>query len=174
MAFTFKWYENSWNKMFYSQRVWIGYNIELAEWVYCICDLCKCLETKGFGDNFAKRAISFSKLLELKIVSDLLRSLFHFWRLPRRCRILLRDVYMRWANPVSQASSLCRVSSVHALCPLVLFIWEGRLTRLPISRLLEPRYLQAGQPALSYKKQRHFDKEIRHELSQLRKANQPV
>ena len=34
MAFTFKWYRNSWNKMFYSQRVWIGYNIELAELVY--------------------------------------------------------------------------------------------------------------------------------------------
>ena len=31
VAFTFKWYGNSWNKMFYSQRVWIGYNIELAE-----------------------------------------------------------------------------------------------------------------------------------------------
>ena len=25
------WYGNSWNKTFYSQRVWIGYNIELAE-----------------------------------------------------------------------------------------------------------------------------------------------
>ena len=31
VAFTFKWYRNSWNKTFYSQRVWIGYNIELAE-----------------------------------------------------------------------------------------------------------------------------------------------
>ena len=31
LAFTFKWYGNSWNKAFYSQRVWIGYNIELAE-----------------------------------------------------------------------------------------------------------------------------------------------
>ena len=31
VAFTFKWYGNSWNKTFYSQRVWIGYNIELAE-----------------------------------------------------------------------------------------------------------------------------------------------
>ena len=34
VAFTFKWYGNSWNKTFYSQRVWIGYNIELAELVY--------------------------------------------------------------------------------------------------------------------------------------------
>ena len=31
VAFTFKWYGNYWNKTFYSQRVWIGYNIELAE-----------------------------------------------------------------------------------------------------------------------------------------------
>ena len=30
VAFTFKWYGNSLNKTFYSQRVWIGYNI----WVY--------------------------------------------------------------------------------------------------------------------------------------------
>ena len=35
VAFTFKWYGNYWNKTFYSQRVWIGYNIELAEQVYC-------------------------------------------------------------------------------------------------------------------------------------------
>ena len=33
VAFTFKWYGNFWNKTFYSQRVWIGYNIELAEQV---------------------------------------------------------------------------------------------------------------------------------------------
>ena len=31
VAFTFKWYGNSLNKTFYSQRVWIGYNIELVE-----------------------------------------------------------------------------------------------------------------------------------------------
>ena len=31
VAFSFKWYGNSWNKTFYSQRVWIGYKIELAE-----------------------------------------------------------------------------------------------------------------------------------------------
>ena len=31
VAFTFKWYGNFWNKTFYSQRVWIGYNIELAK-----------------------------------------------------------------------------------------------------------------------------------------------
>ena len=34
IAFTFKWYANTWNKTFYSQRIWIGYNIELAELVY--------------------------------------------------------------------------------------------------------------------------------------------
>ena len=34
VAFTFKWYGNSRNKTFYSQMVWIGYNIELAELVY--------------------------------------------------------------------------------------------------------------------------------------------
>ena len=34
IAFTFKWYGNTWNKTFYSQRIWIGYNIELAELVY--------------------------------------------------------------------------------------------------------------------------------------------
>ena len=34
VAFTFKWYGNSWNRTFYSQRVWIGYNNELAELVY--------------------------------------------------------------------------------------------------------------------------------------------
>ena len=34
VAFTFKWYGNSWNKTLYSQRVWIGYNIELAKYVY--------------------------------------------------------------------------------------------------------------------------------------------
>ena len=28
VAFTFKWYGNSWNKTVYSQRVWIGYNTE--------------------------------------------------------------------------------------------------------------------------------------------------
>ena len=32
VAFTFKWYGNSWNKkMFYFQRVWTGYNIDLAK-----------------------------------------------------------------------------------------------------------------------------------------------
>ena len=30
VAFTFKWYGNSWKKTFYFQRVWIGYNIEQA------------------------------------------------------------------------------------------------------------------------------------------------
>ena len=40
VAFTFKWYGNSWNKTFYSQVVWIGYNIELAELVYCFCFFC--------------------------------------------------------------------------------------------------------------------------------------
>ena len=34
IPFTFKWYGNTWNKTFYSQRIWIGYNIELAELVY--------------------------------------------------------------------------------------------------------------------------------------------
>ena len=34
LAFTCKWYGNFWNKTFYSQRVWIGYNIELADLVY--------------------------------------------------------------------------------------------------------------------------------------------
>ena len=33
--FTFKWYGNIWNKLFYSQRIWIGYYIELADLVYC-------------------------------------------------------------------------------------------------------------------------------------------
>ena len=31
VALIFKWYGNTWNKTFYSQRVWIGYNIELAD-----------------------------------------------------------------------------------------------------------------------------------------------
>ena len=35
VAFTFKWYGNSWKKTFYSQRVCIGYNIELTDLVYC-------------------------------------------------------------------------------------------------------------------------------------------
>ena len=35
IAFTFKWYGNTWNKTFCSQRIWIGYHIELAELVYC-------------------------------------------------------------------------------------------------------------------------------------------
>ena len=30
VAFAFKWYWNTWNKKFYSQSIWIGYNIELA------------------------------------------------------------------------------------------------------------------------------------------------
>ena len=30
IAFTFKWYGNTWNKSFYSQRIWNGYNIELG------------------------------------------------------------------------------------------------------------------------------------------------
>ena len=34
IAFTFKWYENTWNKTFYSQRIWIVYNIELIKWRY--------------------------------------------------------------------------------------------------------------------------------------------
>ena len=34
IVFTFKWYGNTWNKTFYSQKIWIGYNIELAELVY--------------------------------------------------------------------------------------------------------------------------------------------
>ena len=35
VAFIFKWYGNTWNKTFYSQRVWIGNNIDKAQWVYC-------------------------------------------------------------------------------------------------------------------------------------------
>ena len=38
MTFTFKSYGNSRNKTFLSQRVWIGYNIELANWVYWSLD----------------------------------------------------------------------------------------------------------------------------------------
>ena len=34
IAFTFRWYGYIWNKSVYSQRIWIGYNIELAESVY--------------------------------------------------------------------------------------------------------------------------------------------
>ena len=41
VAFTFKWYGNSWHKTFYSQRVWIGYNIELADWVYSFSRNCQ-------------------------------------------------------------------------------------------------------------------------------------
>ena len=37
IAFTFKWYGNTWNKTFYLQRIWIGYNIELAKLVYWRC-----------------------------------------------------------------------------------------------------------------------------------------
>ena len=37
VAFTFKRYENSSNKAFYSQRVWIGFNIELAEFTWAGC-----------------------------------------------------------------------------------------------------------------------------------------
>ena len=33
-AFTFKWYGNPLNKTFYSQKIWIGYNIELAQLVH--------------------------------------------------------------------------------------------------------------------------------------------
>ena len=35
VPFTLKWHGNTWNKTFYSPRIWIGYNIELAESVYC-------------------------------------------------------------------------------------------------------------------------------------------
>lgn len=31
---TFKWCGNFWNKTFYSPGVWIGYNVELAEYLY--------------------------------------------------------------------------------------------------------------------------------------------
>ena len=34
VAFAFKWYGNSWSKTLYSQRVWIAYNIELADLIY--------------------------------------------------------------------------------------------------------------------------------------------
>ena len=34
IASTFKWYGNTWNNTFYSQRIGIGYNIELAKAVY--------------------------------------------------------------------------------------------------------------------------------------------
>ena len=37
VAFTFKWYGNSWNKTFYSQRIWIGYNIELISRIGLLC-----------------------------------------------------------------------------------------------------------------------------------------
>ena len=35
-AFSFQWYGNTWIKTFYSQRILIGYNIELAESVYTL------------------------------------------------------------------------------------------------------------------------------------------
>ena len=31
LHYNLEWYGNSWKKTFYSQRVWIGYNIELAD-----------------------------------------------------------------------------------------------------------------------------------------------
>ena len=33
VAFTFKWYGNTWNKTCYSQRVWIGYTTNVAFWL---------------------------------------------------------------------------------------------------------------------------------------------
>ena len=38
VAFTFKWCGNTWNETFCSQRIWIGYNIELAESVFWYWD----------------------------------------------------------------------------------------------------------------------------------------
>ena len=38
VAFTFKWYGNHWNKTFRSQRIWIGYNIELTNLVHFLQD----------------------------------------------------------------------------------------------------------------------------------------
>ena len=51
VAFTFKWYGNSWNKMFHFQRVWIGYNIELAEQVYSFVFL-KAANKKNFAESY--------------------------------------------------------------------------------------------------------------------------
>ena len=39
IAFTIKWYVKTWNKSFYSQRIWIGYNIELAKSVYLFSNI---------------------------------------------------------------------------------------------------------------------------------------
>ena len=64
IAFTFKWYGNTWNKTFYSQRIWIGYNIELTELVYwlkiaSILLLAKKCANASLGENCVER---FTKL----------------------------------------------------------------------------------------------------------------
>ena len=49
VAFSFKWYGNSWNKPFYSQRVWIAYNIEAL--IFFRLLLSNCLSWKIYCDD---------------------------------------------------------------------------------------------------------------------------
>ena len=63
VAFTFKRYGYSWNKKFYSQRVWIGYNIELAELVYSLT-----LESVSkFAEGQKNSHVAPHKLIKLEI-----------------------------------------------------------------------------------------------------------
>ena len=58
-----------------------------------------------------------------------------------------------------KGNEMKRAGWAHALFPykiVAVFIWEGRLPRLPRSWLLEGRSQQAGQPAFSYKHNNNF------------------
>ena len=91
VAFTFKWYGNAWNKMFYSQRIWIGYNIELAESLYCDLFLpfisfplpiklwCVCFVSPGGDSGFPLQSERVSSEVRGKFVSPK-KSSVGWWR----------------------------------------------------------------------------------------------
>ena len=64
VAFTFTWYGNSWEKKtFYSQRVWIGHNIELTNLVYSWFSLTWCDGHVGLQNN-GKMSLKFCIIIE--------------------------------------------------------------------------------------------------------------
>ena len=71
VAFSFKWYGNSWNKPFYSQRVWIAYNIEAL--IFFRLLLSNCLNWKIYCDDHS--SLSSTNAVQKWIISYILHRL---------------------------------------------------------------------------------------------------
>ena len=100
---TFKWYGNSWNETFDSQRVWIGFSIELADWVYrklILITLSFLSDLRISEQRFFCKSVQISKryflfFLFLFVIIFLLFLKIHIKR-PNYCN--RHNPYINWLN----------------------------------------------------------------------------